>query len=132
MAGGVPVMLSPLSNNEITLVGELNNVIKLFGGPTILTSKHLAKLFKLHESLTTVTVEVVADTKIEKDLSNATISEPIGKDDDLAMVLFTSGSTGFAKGIEYTGSQLVVSSRLKCNFHHMDSNKTFMSWVSKL
>jgi len=82
--------------------------------------------------LTTVTVEVVADTKIEKDLSNATISEPIGKDDDLAMVLFTSGSTGFAKGIEYTGSQLVVSSRLKCNFHHMDSNKTFMSWVSKL
>ncbi|KAJ4993372.1 nonribosomal peptide synthetase [Stagonosporopsis vannaccii] len=130
MAGGVPVMLSPLSNNETTLVGELNNVIKLFGSPTILTSKHLAKLFRLHEPLKTVTVEVVSDTQIETGSVMTTFHEPIGKDDDLAMVLFTSGSTGFAKGIEYTGAQLVVSSKLKCNFHHMDSTKTFMSWVT--
>ncbi|KAH6639111.1 putative non-ribosomal peptide synthase-like protein [Boeremia exigua] len=130
MAGGVPVMLSPLSNNETTLVGELNNLIKLFGSPTVLTSKQLAKLFKLHESLNTVTVEVVAGTKVDKDIANATINEPIGNEDELAMVLFTSGSTGFAKGIEYSGAQLVISSKLKCKFHEMDSSKAFMSWVS--
>lgn len=131
LAGGVPVMLSPLSNNEITLAGELNNVVKLFGSPTVLTTKTLAKLFVLHDSLTTVTVEVVEGTKLETDLATVTEAGPSSKEDELAMVLFTSGSTGFAKGIEYTGAQLVISSRLKCKFHNMDSNKTFMSWVSK-
>lgn len=130
MAGGVPVMLSPLSNNEITLVGELDNVIKLFGDPTVLTTKRLAKLFRLHEALTTVTVEIVAGAKAEPCAAAATIDGVTSNNNELAMVLFTSGSTGFAKGIEYSGAQLVISSKLKCKFHNMDSNKTFMSWVS--
>ncbi|KAJ8114485.1 hypothetical protein OPT61_g3649 [Boeremia exigua] len=130
MAGGVPVMLSPLSSNETTLVGELNNVIKLFGGPTVLTTKRLAKLFILHEALITVTVEVVAGVSVEGGIATPAPDEKTGDEEELAMVLFTSGSTGFAKGIEYSGAQLVVSSRLKAKFHNMDSSKTFMSWVS--
>ena len=127
----MPALLPPLSNNEITLVGELDNVNKLFNGPTILTTKQLAKPFKLLASLTTVTVEVVATVRMEEDFTMATFVEETRREDELAMVLFTSGSTGFAKAIEYTGSQLVTSSKLKCEFHHMDSSKTFMSWVSK-
>lgn len=121
-------MLSPLSNNEITLVDELNNVNKLFSAPTVLTTKQLSKPFRLLTSLITITVEAVSQTNVEEGLA---ASEAIDRCDELAMVLFTSGSTGFAKGIEYTSSQLVVSSKLKCKFHQMDSSKTFMSWVSK-
>ncbi|UPX15130.1 uncharacterized protein EKO05_0005589 [Ascochyta rabiei] len=130
MAGGVPAMLSSLSSNDITLAGELDNVNKLFNSPTVLTAKHLAKPFRLVTCLNTITVEVVATVKIEDAIEQMTITAPDGREDELAAVLFTSGSTGFAKGVEYTHSQLVVSSKLKCQFHRMDSSKIFMSWVS--
>jgi acyl-CoA synthetase (AMP-forming)/AMP-acid ligase II len=130
-AGGVPAILSPLSNNETTLVGELENVNNLFQGPTILTTKRLGKPFRSMASLNTVTVEVVETTVVEEATkTNPRVEDP-GRSDKLATILFTSGSTGFAKGVEYTHSQLLASSKLKSSFHGMDSSKTFMSWVSK-
>jgi acyl-CoA synthetase (AMP-forming)/AMP-acid ligase II len=129
-AGGVPALLSPLSNNEVTLVGELENVDKLFKGPTILTTKQLAKPFRQIVSLNILTVEIVATVKLEDRSTIGRLDEAVGHEDELATVLFTSGSTGFAKGVEYTHTQLVTSSKLKCGFHQMDSSKTFMSWVS--
>jgi acyl-CoA synthetase (AMP-forming)/AMP-acid ligase II len=130
-AGSVPALLSPLSSNEATLAGELNNVNKLFNGPTILTTKRLAKPFRMVASLITVTVEVVRTTGMNEKVVLKSVDAKIAHEDELATVLFTSGSTGLAKGVEYTHSQLVTSSKLKCTFHHMDSSKTFLSWVSK-
>jgi acyl-CoA synthetase (AMP-forming)/AMP-acid ligase II len=129
-SGGVPAILSPLSSNEATLVGELDNVNKLFKGPTVLTTKQLAKPFRQFVSMTTVTVEIITTVKVENLPTIGRFTEAVGREDELAMILFTSGSTGFAKGVEYSHTQLVTSSRLKCNFHKMDSSKTFMSWVS--
>jgi acyl-CoA synthetase (AMP-forming)/AMP-acid ligase II len=129
-AGGVPAVLSPLSCNETTLVGELQNVNKLFDGPTILTTKQLAKPFRQIASMKTITVEVIATVKIEGRFATGWVDEARGFEDELATVLFTSGSTGFAKGVEYTHTQLVTSSKLKCDFHQTNSSKTFMSWVS--
>jgi acyl-CoA synthetase (AMP-forming)/AMP-acid ligase II len=130
-AGGIPALLAPLSSNETTLAGELENVSNLFGGPTVLTTKQLAKPFRSMASWNTVTVEVVATVKVEDGFGMETADEAVGYEDALATILFTSGSTGFSKGVEYTHTQLVASSRLKSTFHHMDSSKTFMSWVSK-
>ncbi|KAL1628682.1 putative NRPS-like protein biosynthetic cluster [Neofusicoccum ribis] len=109
-AGGVPALLSPLSSNEVTLAGELDNVNKLFNGPTILTTKQLSRLFRPIASMNTVTVQTIAMVKIEEGFGMDTIDEAVGHEDELATVLFTSGSTGFAKGVEYTHTQLVDSS----------------------
>jgi acyl-CoA synthetase (AMP-forming)/AMP-acid ligase II len=129
-AGGVPAVLSLLSSNEATLVGELDNINKLFKGPTILTTKQLAKPFRQIASLNTVTVEIIATVKIEDSAMVGGVDEAVGRENELATILFTSGSTGFAKGVEYSHTQLVTSSMLKCSFHNMDASKTFMSWVS--
>jgi acyl-CoA synthetase (AMP-forming)/AMP-acid ligase II len=129
-AGGIPAILSPLSSNEATLVGELDNVNKLFKSPTILTTRQLAKPFRQIASFNTVTVEIIATVKIEDLAIMGRVDDAVGREDEVATILFTSGSTGFAKGVEYSHTQLVTSSRLKCEFHKMDSSKTFMSWVS--
>jgi acyl-CoA synthetase (AMP-forming)/AMP-acid ligase II len=129
-AGGVPAILSSLSSNDATLVGELDNVNRLFKGPTVLTTKQLAKPFRQFVSMITVTVEIIATVKIENTATNVRLAGAVGREDELATILFTSGSTGFAKGVEYSHTQLVTSSKLKCSFHKMDASKTFMSWVS--
>ncbi|KAF2137182.1 uncharacterized protein K452DRAFT_258153 [Aplosporella prunicola CBS 121167] len=124
-AGGIPALLSPLSNNATTLTGELDNVNKLFQGPTILTSKQLSGTFKLIPGFKTTTIQQVAiipNTPVQE--------ENAANSDALATLLFTSGSTGYAKAVEYTHEQLICSSKLKSKFHRMDSSKTFMSWIS--
>jgi hypothetical protein len=56
-----PATLSSLSSNKAVLVGEVDNVIRLFTGPTVLTTEHLANAFRQFISM--VIIETV---KIEK------------------------------------------------------------------
>lgn len=50
---------------------------------------------------------------------------------DLAVLLFTSGSTGPAKAVEFSNSQLIASVKMKSALHDIDSDMTFMSWVGE-
>lgn len=51
--------------------------------------------------------------------------------DDLAVLLFTSGSTGPAKAVEFSHSQLIASVKMKSTLHGINSDMNFMSWVCK-
>lgn len=130
-AGGVPALLSPLSSNANTLELELQNLEQLFDGPTVITADHLAAVFS-ETPIKTVwpTRKVVGNLNLFI-AEISIIDSAIGREDELATILFTSGSTGPAKGVEYTHSQLIVSSKLKSMFHGMDASNTFMSWVGE-
>ena len=48
----------------------------------------------------------------------------------LAVILFTSGSTGHSKGVEFTHGQLIESVLAKQEYHPINSNTPFMAWNS--
>ncbi|KAK8243082.1 putative non-ribosomal peptide synthase-like protein [Phyllosticta capitalensis] len=135
-AGGIPALLSPLSNNQTTMIGELENVNKTFSGPTIITTKQLARFFVAVQGMKTHTAQSIKLEKLEAPIGHDDMfgggwfDEGVGREDEVTTMLFTSGSTGYAKAVQYTHRQLCMSSKLKCGLSGMDNTKTFMSWVS--
>jgi len=126
LAGGIPVILSPLSNDSITLNSQLENISKLFEGPTVLTAQRLKPTFQEAKSLNLVVVEQLSDGN-----QSQMIIGPSQNSDDLAVMLLTSGSTGHAKAVCYSHSQLLASVKAKAQFHKTDQNTNFMSWTCK-
>ena len=51
-------------------------------------------------------------------------------ENSLAVLLFTSGSTGHSKAVEFTHKQLICSVRAKQKLHSITSIVNFMSWTS--
>lgn len=57
-------------------------------------------------------------------------TEPSVSPHSTAVLLFTSGSTGHAKAIEYSHEQLIHSVAAKQLLHGLSEEVNFMSWVS--
>jgi len=145
-AAAVPAVLSPLvgltafkislemlttnqSNDEKTLAGQLENINNLFGSPLLLTTKDLLPRFESQSGLRLKAIEEI-DTFSEQTivLDDIHLATPLV--DGLAIILFTSGSTGHSKGVEFTHSQLIDSILAKQEMLGVDENTTFMAWNS--
>jgi acyl-CoA synthetase (AMP-forming)/AMP-acid ligase II len=126
-AGGIPVILSPLSNDPVTLKGQLGNLAKVFENPTVLTSKRVKPAFGEGEGLNLVAVEQIPRPKTIEDIT----LRPAVHRDELAILLLTSGSTGHSKAVRYSHFQLIASVRAKSAFHKIGQNTNFMSWICK-
>lgn len=119
------------------MIGELENVNKTFSGPTIITTKQLARFFVAVQGMKTHTAQSIKLEKLEAPIGHDDMfgggwfDEGVGREDEVTTMLFTSGSTGYAKAVQYTHRQLCMSSKLKCGLSGMDNTKTFMSWVSE-
>ncbi|KAF7188405.1 Aspulvinone E synthetase melA [Pseudocercospora fuligena] len=125
-AGGVCAVLNPVSNEPRTAAGQLENIRTLFGTTPILTSHKLSSIFAARK-LDVVSVE---DLGRRRDSGLSSPAEPSPVDsNEIAAILFTSGSTGHSKAVKFSHAQLIESVRAK-SAHISTKGKTFMSWIS--
>lgn len=108
----------------------MENLANLFGTPTIVTRHRNVPQFRLFANEQVHSVEDI-DARpgckccVQKDTVHA-LRDP----NDLAVLLFTSGSTGHSKAVEFTHRQLIRSVQAKKTQHSLNKDVNFMSWIS--
>jgi 1-acyl-sn-glycerol-3-phosphate acyltransferase len=129
LAGGIPVPIYPparLSQIEDHLrrhAGILNNAAATML-ITVPEARSLAKLLKSHvASLRTVT------TAQELSTSATGLVRPASKAEDIAMLQYTSGSTGNPKGVVLTHANLLANIRAMGQAAQAGAADVFVSWL---
>lgn len=130
ISGAVPALLPPLKAKSVVQTKFLDHVSELLEQPPVLTSKALAANFEEpRDAFKVIAVEEITLDTVPK--SGHDLLDPgQGHEHEAATYLFTSGSTGPSKAVEFTHQQLVASSQTKADANRMDSEKVFLSWIS--
>lgn len=128
-AGAVPAILSPVSHDIKARAGQLENLHTLFGNPTILTTAEFAGKFKENPHLNVALIQDIT-AAIPQSLHNGQLAAPETDEESLAVILFTSGSTGHSKGVEFTHKQLIASCLAKQKMHNLSDQNKFLAWNS--
>lgn len=128
-AGGICAVLNPISNEPKTAAGQLENIKTLFPDTPVITSHKLSAIL-ISQRLPVSTVEDILENNhrvaVNGNLPKVASSAP---DEDIAAILFTSGSTGFSKAVKFSHTQLIASVQAKSSYLGT-KDMSFMSWVS--
>jgi acyl-CoA synthetase (AMP-forming)/AMP-acid ligase II/thioesterase domain-containing protein len=127
-AGGTCAIMSPVSNEPRTATGQLDNIKALFPDSPLLTSAKFGSAFAAQR----FDVQIVEDLRnrdVESHNELFDAARASVRPDNLAVILFTSGSTGRAKAVQCSHAQLIASVRAK-NIHLASTGLVFMTWIS--
>ena len=128
MAGGIPVpiyppfRLSQMADHLKRHAGILSNA----GAVMLVTFIEAARLAKLLG----FQVESLREVVLPRDLSAQGIEvAPALKGEDIALLQYTSGSTGNPKGVVLSHANLLANIRAMGKAAEVDSNDVFVSWL---
>ena len=129
VAGLVPAISTPFTNDIDQRKKHLGHLQNLLDKPIIITRRHLLSEFAgLRENLNIWTVEEIQSH--HKLLRPALCWTPVApKQDDLAVLMLTSGSTGNAKAVGLRHAQVLESIKGKAAHHGTRSSDVFLNWI---
>ena len=127
-AGFVPAISPPLTNDAEQRRRHLLHLQKLLHNPVIITREHLLPEFAtLKGDVNILTAEEIHAYGGRDSASDEISIEPSGT--DLAVLMLTSGSTGNAKAVTLSHSQILHAINGKSTFHDTGHKDTFLNWI---
>jgi acyl-CoA synthetase (AMP-forming)/AMP-acid ligase II/thioesterase domain-containing protein len=120
LGGFVPCALVLIRNDAVRWEKHLDHVNMLLDRPILVTTASLKK--HLPEEMTTAELEVL---RRSVPLESAQISRP----EEPAIIILTSGSTGNAKGVVLTHSNVLASMAGKAERRKLTSDDIALNWV---
>ncbi|KAH7310103.1 luciferin 4-monooxygenase [Rhexocercosporidium sp. MPI-PUGE-AT-0058] len=131
-AGGIPCLSSSFSKDDKQRLKHINMLQKLLNNPTIITSNKLVGEFEGIDRLQIWTFNQIDNAR--DTLATHAAEAPLCavsniKGSDIAVLMLTSGSTGHAKAVCLSHSQIIASVSSKSQLHGTSSKDTFLNWT---
>ena len=124
----VPISIAPTYEQSNSVTKKLQNAWEMLEHPPILTNRELAPAIQSLppdlnlENLRICIVETLRERDPEPEIYR-------GKPDDLTLLLLTSGSTGFPKGVMLSHANLLSMSAGTSQMNHFNSQEVTLNWM---
>ncbi|KAL4897554.1 hypothetical protein BDV59DRAFT_190525 [Aspergillus ambiguus] len=129
-AGCIPAMSTPFAHKEEHRRAHLLHLKSLLHDPVCLTRETLRSQFPSDTVLRLQNVESVGTSDAELPAPTNGNCIRANGDDSIALLMLTSGSTGYAKAVPLTHHQLLISLAGKQSFLSLREDHATLNWIA--
>lgn len=126
LAGFLPAISTPFVADAAQRKKHLLHLQALLSQPIVLTTTKLISEFLGVEELSLHTVESLASSSTQEIVE---IPVPVKSEDEIAVLMLTSGSTGSAKAVPLRHGQIIAAVNGKSHHHGTRQGDVFLNWI---